>query len=55
MSESYEVQHVTRANNGKGAELYRLLQLPVMKEKQRSHVRMEEMIMSKEEGGWRRG
>ncbi|MBM4055414.1 MAG: hypothetical protein FJ264_12275 [Planctomycetes bacterium] len=55
--ESYEVQHVAWTNSGKGAELYLLLQLPVMKEIERPRVRAEAMITFKEEegggGGWK--
>lgn len=47
--ESYEVQHVSRVDNGQGANLYLLVQFPAMREIDRPRTRMEEMVSFKKE------
>jgi hypothetical protein len=49
--ESYQIEHVSWAKNGKSATLYMLGQFPAMPEMKRPRLRMEESLTFKKENG----
>ncbi len=51
--ESYQIEHVSWAKDGKGATLYVLGQFAAMAEVQRPRTRLEESISFKKENGWK--
>ncbi|MGP8050624.1 MAG: hypothetical protein ACLPYB_08425 [Desulfobaccales bacterium] len=52
--ESYQIQHVSRAQSGQSVTLYLLGQFSAMPEMQRPRLRMEELIsFKKENGAWK--